>query len=117
MADRGVDAALGLGHGHPLDAVGARLVLEAAPRVVARDLEDDLVEAVALARALLEDVEPVAPQRGVALVHLVEVACEEVRLLAALRAADLDDHRAPGVRVVGEQQLLELRLEGSDLVL
>ena len=49
--------------------------------------------------------------RGVALVHLVEVAREEVRLLAALGPADLDETARPAFGSSGTQQLLEARLE------
>ena len=45
---------------------------------------------------------------GVGLVHLEQVAGEEVRLLAALGAADLDDDVAPLVRVLRQQEQLEL---------
>ena len=47
--------------------------------------------------------QPVAA--GVGQVHLEQVAGEEVGLLAALGAADLDDHVAPVVRVGRHQQL------------
>ena len=47
-----------------------------------------------------DSVSTFSPWRaGVGPVHVVEVAGEQVGLLAALGAADLDDHVAPGVRV------------------
>ena len=45
---------------------------------------------------------------GVGAVHLVEVAGEQVGLLAALGAADLDDDVAPGVRIGRHHQLAQL---------
>ena len=52
---------------------------------------------------------------GVALVHAEQVAREEVGLLAALGAADLDDHVLAVVRVLGQEQHLQLRLEPLDV--
>ena len=53
-------------------------------------------------------------------VHLVEIAGEQVGLLAAFGAADLDDHVAAGVRVRGDHQLAEFGLQrcqlGGDVV-
>ena len=56
-----------------------------------------------------------ALRAGVALVHLEEVAGEEVGLLAALGAADLDDDVAVVVGVLGQQQELELLVEAGDV--
>ena len=63
--DRGrgrVDAALRLGGGHALDAVGPALPLEDRVGAVALDREGDLLEAARLARARAEDLrrEPAA---------------------------------------------------------
>ena len=49
---------------------------------------------------------------GVRLVHLEEVAGEQVGLLTALGPADLDDHVAPGVGIGRHQQRPQLRLYG-----
>ena len=50
---------------------------------------------------------------GVGAVHVVEVAGEQVGLLAALGPADLDDHVTTGVRVRGHQQLAQLLVDGG----
>ena len=50
---------------------------------------------------------------GVALVHLEQVAGEEVGLLAALGAADLDDDVAAVVGVLGQEQDLQLGRRGA----
>src|SRR3989337_970326 len=119
----GVDAALRLGGGDALDAVGAALVLEAGVSAAAMHLEDDLLEAALLALARGEDVDGPALRLGVAGVHAIEVGREEGRLLAAGAGADLDDDVALVVRVGGQQgetQLalaaLALRLEHTELV-
>ena len=52
---------------------------------------------------------------GVGAVHLEEVAGEEVRLLAALGAADLDDDVAVVVLVLRQEQQLELVREPLDV--
>ena len=53
---------------------------------------------------------------GVRQVHLVEVAGEQVGLLAPLGAADLDDDVATGVRIGRHHQLGELGLDGRERV-
>ena len=50
-------------------------------------------------------------QLGVALVHPEQVAGPEVGLVAALGAADLDDHVLAVVGVPRDEQLLEVLLE------
>ena len=88
---RGVDPPLRLGLRHPLDAVGAALVLEHRVGAVALDRERDLLEAADLGRALGEDLGAEAALLGVAGEHLVEVAREQRRLVAPGAGADLDE--------------------------
>ena len=57
-----------------------------------------------------------SPVGGVRDVHLVQVAGEQVGLLAALGAPDLDDHRPTGVRVGQQQQLLQLVVDRGEVV-
>ena len=83
-------------------------MFEARPRLVADDLEDDLVEPIALGGTLLDDLDLEAPVRCVAQVHLVKVAGEQVRLFSALRPTDLHDDRTAVIGVLGQQQRLEL---------
>src|SRR5207244_10553592 len=70
----GVDAPLRLGLGDALDAVPAALEAEVAVGAVALDVDDDLLEAAALRRGEIVDVEPPAVALGVALVHIEQVA-------------------------------------------
>ena len=108
---RRVDASLALGDRHPLHPVRPALVLEAWPRPVALHREGDLVDAAEVAAVQRQRVhlEPVA--RRVRPVHVVQVAGEQVGLLAALGAADLDDHVPPSVRVRGDHQLAQLLVD------
>ena len=107
-------APLALGLGHALHAVRAALVLEAAPRVVALHEERDVAVAAVVGRLARQHLDLEAVALGVVLVHPVEVAGPEVRLLAALGALDLDDHVATLVRVARQQQLLDLGFELGD---
>ena len=114
---RRVDAALRLGGRHALHAVRAALVLEAAVRAVAADLER--VRAVARVQRLGLEAEPL----GVAGEHPVQVAGPQARLVAARAAADLDDHVlvVVGVRLDHRQpdlllELLDALARGAQLV-
>ena len=62
-----------------------------------------------------EHLELPAHAAGVALVHLEQVAGEEVGLLAALGAADLDDDVLALVRVLRQEQQADLGLEPVDV--
>ena len=112
-----VDATLALGLGHTLHAVRPAFVLEPAPRLGALHDERDVAEPAVVGRLARQHLglEPAA--LGVVLVHAVEVAGPEVRLLAALGALDLDDHVAALVRVAGQEQLLDAAFELAHLVL
>ena len=110
-----MDAALRLGHRHPLDPVRAPFVLEALPGVVALDHEGDLVEPVSLRGARGEDLDLPSLRRRVARVHLEEVLGEEVRLLASLGPSDLHDDVAAGIRVARHEQGPQLFSEPGDL--
>jgi hypothetical protein len=118
-----VDAALGLGLGHALDAVSAALPLQSRIGAAAVDLEDDLFDAPQVGLAGVEDLDFPALQLGVLHVHAHQVGRPQVRLLAALGAADLQDHVARVIRIARSQKLLELaeralelRLDRLDLV-
>ncbi len=108
---RGVDPTLGLGHGHTLDPVGPTLVFHAGPGVGPFHHERDLVEAVAIGGVRGEDLESPSVLLGVTPVHLEEVLGEQVRLLAALGAADLDDDVATDVGILGQEHEAELVFE------
>ena len=79
------------------------------------DEERDAVEPAALTDVGGQRLGAQPVPGGVGEVHLAEVAGEQVGLLAAFGAADLDDDVAPGVRIRRHHQVGELgggRLEG-----
>ena len=84
-----MDAALRFGLGHPLDAVAAALEAEVAVGPVAADVDDDLLEAAAVAGAEVVHVPSPAHLLGVLAVHLEQVADEQRRLLTAGAGAQL----------------------------
>ncbi len=108
---RGVDAALALGHRHPLDAVRPALVLEPWPGALALDRERHLVDPAEVAGVERQGVDAQPVAGGVGAVHVVQVAGEQVGLLATLGAADLDDDVAPGVRVGRDHQRAQLGVD------
>ena len=85
------------------------------PGVGALDQEHHLVQPVPVGGALGEHLDLPAPAVGVADVHVVQVPGEEVRLLPALGAADLDDHVAAVVGVLREQERPQPLLERFDV--
>ena len=80
----------------------------------AADEEGDLVEPAEIARIRRQRLDLQAVAGGVRLVHLVQVAGEQVGLLATLGAPDLDDHVAPGVGIGRHEQQPQLRLHGVE---
>jgi hypothetical protein len=111
-----VDPALALGDRHPLHAVRTAFELEVLPGVVAADHEGDLVDTAEVARVVRQRLDAPAVPGCVGEVHVVEVAGEQVGLLAALGTADLDDDGSAGVRVTWEEQLAQAGLGRRDLV-
>src|SRR5262249_7101218 len=107
----GVDAPRGLGLGDPLDAMDAALELEAAVDAVPGDLDDDLLDAAESGRVVGEDLGLPPVALGVAVVHPVELLGEERRLVAARAGPDLEKDVLLVVRVLREEQRLELALE------
>ena len=87
---------LGLGLGNALDAVHAGLELHDGVDAVALDLELDGLKAAGLAGAGVEHGGLPAARLAEALIHLVQVAGEDGRLVATGGGANLDD----GVLVV-----------------
>src|SRR3990170_1123949 len=110
----GVDAAAGLGDGDALDAVDAALVLEAGVGAAAVQLEDDLLEATAVAFVRVQELHGPALALRIAAVHAVEVGGEEGGLLATGGGADLHDHVLIGEGVPGQQGEPQLLLQGVD---
>ena len=79
--------------------------------------ERDLVEPAQVREVGGEHLDRPAHAGGEGLVHLEEVAGEQVGLLAALRAPDLDDDVLAVVGVGGDQEHLQLLLEARQLLL
>ena len=106
-----MDPALGLGLRDALDAVGAALELEDRVGALALDREGDLLEAADLGRRLRERLGREAALLGVAGQHLVEVAGEQRRLVAAGPGADLDEDVLGVVGVALDHRQADLLLE------
>src|SRR5215217_5497738 len=87
---RGVYTALALGLGHPLDPVRPAFVFEDRVSAVAAYLYGDLLVATDLGRARREGPVLEAETVCVAGVHVVDLACEEGRLITAGAGPDLD---------------------------
>ena len=107
-AGRGVNAALGLGGGHALHAVRAGFELEARVHVLAGDARDDFLEAAVLAGALIHHFHVPAMGAGIVVVHAKKIAGENRRLVAAGGGADFEKDIAVVVRVLRQQQGLDL---------
>ena len=114
---RGVHAALRFGFGHALDAVHAALELEAGIHLVARDAEHDLLVAAEFGLGGAHDLGLPAAFIRVHGVHAVQVGGEQRAFLAARAAADLHENVFLVVRVLGQEQDLELVLEPRDVSL
>ena len=78
-AGGGVHAALGLGLGHALHPVGARLELEPRVGAAADDPADDFLEAAVLAAVGIHDLDLPAAVIGVPGIHAEQVAGEDRR--------------------------------------
>ena len=104
---RGMDAAAGLGIGHALHAVDAALVLEPAVDPVALDADDHLADALSHL-AQRHHLHLPALAFGEAAVHPEEIGGEVAGLLAAGAGADLEDDVLLVVRVLGQEQHLDL---------
>ena len=96
-----------LGLGHALDAMAAALVAQVLEDVVAGDAEDDFLVAALLAGAEGDVLDLPALVAGIVGVHVVEVAGEEGRLVAAGAGADFHDD-AVEVLALGQEQVFQL---------
>jgi hypothetical protein len=112
-----MNAALRLGRRHALNAVTAALILQLAVDAFALERQGDFLEAAKLGRAMVEDFYLPALGLGMALVHFIQVAGEQRRLVAARTAADF--HDATGAVRIGaaegeRQQFIPELLPGVD---
>ena len=103
--------------GHALDAVGARLELEAAVSARAADDEGDLLIAAQPRFIQADDLDLVAPALGVHAVHAEQVIGEQGAFLSPCAAAYLDDNVALVVGVFGQEQNFQLLFEGGQAAL
>ena len=106
-----MDAPARFRHRDALHAVAARLKLEPGPGPLALDDHADLLDAAELRLADVDDLELPALSLGVHAVHAVEVRREEHPLFPADAAADLHDDVLLIVRVLRQQQDLDLLLQ------
>src|SRR5262245_2893144 len=113
-ARRGMDAALRLGGGHALHAVGTRLELQPRERAFTGDATDDLAVAPVLTGALAEHLRAEALGFGIARVHAVEVAGEDRRLVATGAGPHLEEYVALIARILRQQQAAQLELFGIE---
>ena len=93
----------GLGVGHPLHAMHAGFEFEPRKGAAAPDFGDDLLEAALGALARGEDLGLPAMNGGIALIHAIEIAGEQRRLVAAGAGADFEDDVALVHRILGQQ--------------
>lgn len=112
----------GLRYRNALHAMRAALELELAVGALAGNLEDDFLEAAEIALARVHQLDAPALGFREAGVHAVQIRREQRRLVAAGRAADLDDDVFVVVGILGQQQdahflgkLLEARAELLEL--
>ena len=93
------------------------LVLEMREHARALDRDDRLLEPAEPGVALGQRLEAPAVQLGVALVHAIQIAREQRRLLAAGAGADLEDGAPVVGLVLGQQRDPERLLERRDALL
>ena len=108
---RSVDAARGLGIGHPLDAVHAGFVFELGEGAAAADLGDDFLVAAHRALARGHDFHLPALRRSIALVHAKQIAGEQCRFIAAGTGADFKNDVALVHRIFGQKRLAQSLLQ------
>ena len=111
----GVNTPLALGDGHALHAVRATLELEVGPRIVALQHERDLVDPPEVRQVGAEHLHGPSLARGIGLIHVEQVAGEQVRLLATLGATHFHDQVLAVVRVARQQEQFQLGLERLEI--
>jgi len=111
---RGVDAALGFGGGHALDAVGAGFVFEAAVDLVPGDGGDDFLEPAGAGFRGAHHLHFPVLGLGVAGVHAEEIAGEKRRFLTAGPGPDFQEDVFFIHGIGGQQQDFQLVLQLGD---
>ena len=105
---RGVDTPLGLGFRHALHTVAAGLELQPRIGAVAGQAADDFAVAAEFGFAGRQNLDLPALPFGVARIHAEKVTGKQRRLVAARAGADFEQHAALVVRVLRQQQFLQL---------
>ena len=107
---------LRLGHRDTLHAVDAALVLESAVDLLPLYGKDDRLKAAHRPLVHRRDVAAPPLLGAVLLVHLEEIPCKERRLIAPRAGADLHNHVAGVVLVLGQQEHPQLLLQLRQLL-
>ena len=110
-------AALTFGLGHTLHAVYAALELEPRVHLIACHAEHDFLVAAQLGLGFVHDLGLPAALVGVHRIHAVEVSGKQRAFLAACTAANLNVDILLVVRVLGQQQDLQLSLQTGNIAL
>src|ERR1700704_1738345 len=110
-AGGGVDAALGLSSGDSLDTVAAGFEFEPGVRTLPDDAGDDLLVAADISRGFGYHLHLPTLAFRIARIHAEQVTCEERRLVSSGSGTDLEEDIALIVRILRQEQLLQLRFE------
>ena len=111
---RSVNAALRLGLGHALHAMHAALVLHARIHAVAFDDGDDFLQSADARLRRREHFHLPALGFGVAVVHAEDLRREQRGFVAAGSGADFQDDVLLVIRILGQQQHLQLFFDGAN---
>ena len=109
-----MDAALGFGLRHPLHAVTARLEFHDAIDPLTVDLDDHLLEATMLALVGIDDLGAPPLALGKTRIETEQITGEDRRLIAPRPGADFQITVVVILRILGQQQDLQLLLDQLD---
>src|ERR1700733_1935694 len=109
-----MNASLGLGGRHALHAMRAGLELEPRKSPAADPPADDFLVAAMLAWAFAQGLHLPALRFGIAGVHAKQIPGEYGGLIAAGSGANLQEYVAVVLRVLRDQQALQLEFLGRD---
>src|SRR5258708_7770360 len=110
-ASRRVNAALGLRSGDSLDAVAAGFEFEPGVRALPDDAGDDLLVAPDIPRRFGYHLHLPTLALRIARIHTEQVTSEERRFVSSGSGTDLEEDITLIVRILRQEQLLQLRFE------